>query len=286
VYENGESSQCYNFGFGDVPSFEIHDKSLGHSIRVPCQFTVFQEVQSTPSSGSTSGSSDSARSSPQNPDKSIKLKFFLVGNDICPDFSRFNCSLIYRIEFHGSICSDAPVFEIIHRLTELKKVKFFLGKKQLLFFRSSTTDESFIERFKNKGVTSLTIVTEESYPTSQPGTPDDLEYQDRHLREIVLEEIVAQLLMKAADCFPRLRKLTMHVMNTLKTRNAVIDAFNKLQYLNPSIVDNGRTLDRVMKATCMKLQTILMPEHYMKNRFDVSVNCEEDRFALTETCTK
>lgn len=219
------SSSPANVYFQEIDLYEISYKTAPAqaSIRfqVPANFTVFQDHHHKPECESSSTGDN-------------KIRVFLLGSEFCPDLSHLSQSFFDRIEFHGSIRYEKPVFEIIGHLKELKKVKFFLGKRQRLEFFEWLDWDWTHQLCINQSVTSLAIFVSKKFcwkldHEGKAATPSDEEQMDQVV--YVIERIVLRILAHVPICYPSLRKLTMKAPNSMRIHEAVLDMRNKLEHL-------------------------------------------------------
>jgi hypothetical protein len=207
-------------------------------IQVPLHFTVFQDQHKTPSSSSS-------LSCPG--EKGNKIRVFLIGNQYCPDLSPFlkDPVPVDRIEFQGCILYEKPIFEMICQLKDVKKVKFFFGRKQNLYFESdewAKSKEEGEQIFTEEANTASSSRVNLSVTTLAISVSRKL--QERNEQEegkenllSVIERIVSRILKRAVISFPHLRKLTVTAPSSQEIHSAVLFTLNNLKYLKKTLVE-------------------------------------------------
>ncbi|ODM96896.1 hypothetical protein Ocin01_09791 [Orchesella cincta] len=172
------------------------------------------------------------------PSMQEKMCFYLIGSKQEPPMIDHSAT-VDRIEFHGHIGFEEPVFEIIKNLKELRKIAFFLDpKKQGNFIQLSRINNSNNSNSTNnkkikydssycKNVTSLKLVLERSDGCSE-------EQSLSMAKKETLRVMIIRLLRRTTDLCPNIKRLTVEVPNWKGIRTVVDEILEKIAYLKPT----------------------------------------------------
>lgn len=192
-----------------------------------------------------------------------KLSFYLIGSNQLPPLHELtsNTSNIDRIEFIGHIGFENPVFEIISKLSALRKITFAIYEcKQGNFIfdadANAVDDKDLICSPCNKLVTNLNIdvkkceeksccsnaiitacQTEKSSRNnheSQENVQDNCSTGTSNGEENSLEIMLIRLLKRTAKQCPNIKRATMDVPNNNNLRKVIDKFVQDMNLLKPT----------------------------------------------------
>ncbi|CAL8137109.1 unnamed protein product [Orchesella dallaii] len=184
------------------------------------------------------------------PVRQEKICFYLIGSKQEPPMAEYS-DKVDRIEFHGHVGYEDPVFEIIKSLKGLRKIGFFLDpKKQGNFIQLSRVNTNNSREIQGDtsyctNVTSLKLLLERDDVGSEGQDGNDSQQGFGNLsmaKKETLRVMIIRLLRRTVDLCPNIRRITVDVPNWKGIRNVLDEILEKIVHLKPtkvSLVGNG-----------------------------------------------